>query len=127
LPTIQDDGCLSFAQYPHIPFPIQRVYYIYGTQPGLARGFHAHKTTRQMMFCLAGSVKLILDDGEQRKDVFLNDPKRGILIDKMVWHEMHDLDVNTILLVLASATYDPQDYIRNYHDFINSLNFPSLI
>ncbi|PIR60655.1 MAG: dTDP-6-deoxy-3,4-keto-hexulose isomerase, partial [Candidatus Pacebacteria bacterium CG10_big_fil_rev_8_21_14_0_10_44_54] len=47
----------------------------------------------------------------------LDSPDRGILLDKMVWHEMHDIDDSTILLVLASQKYDESDYIRSYEKF----------
>jgi len=55
---------------------------------------------------------------EKKQDsIFLNESNTGIMLPKMIWHEMHDMDKNTILLVLASMKFDPADYIRNYDQF----------
>ena len=119
LPTIIDDCSLTVAESGSLPFQIKRVYYIYNSKPNLPRGHHAHKQTQQVLFCLRGSVKMVLDDGSTRGECVLDTPDRGILLDKMVWHEMHDLQPETILLVFASLQYDEQDYIRNYKEFKN--------
>lgn len=118
LPTISDNCLLSFAQHPELPFPIRRVYYMYQNTPGLARGFHAHKKIWQAIFCLQGSFRLVLDDGQKRRDVWLNQAHRGILLEPMVWHEMQDISPDCIMLVFASESYQPKDYIRNYYEFI---------
>jgi len=117
LPTIIDDCSLTVAESSSLPFQIKRVYYIYNSNPNLPRGHHAHKHTQQVLFCLRGSVKMVLDDGSTRGECVLDSPDRGILLDKMVWHEMHDIDDSTILLVLASQKYDESDYIRSYEKF----------
>ncbi len=119
IPKIYDDAFLCFAQTPEqIPFNIKRIYYIFGAKPDLARGQHAHKTNRQILFCLQGKVRMILDDGEKREEKVLTNPEEGILLEKMVWHEMLDMDEKTILLVLASEKFDAGDYIRDYKVFI---------
>jgi len=102
----------------NIPFPIKRVYYIYGTKPGVARGFHAHKKLRQVAVCLAGRCRMVLDDGKRREEVWLDRPDRGLLIDRMIWREMHDFSEDCVLLVLASDVYREEDYIRSYKSFI---------
>ena len=73
-----------------IPFDIKRVYYVFGTKEGVARGFHAHKKTRQVAVCVAGSCKMIMDNGVSQAEVVLDSPCTGILIDRLMWHEMHD-------------------------------------
>ncbi|MBI2595742.1 FdtA/QdtA family cupin domain-containing protein [Candidatus Daviesbacteria bacterium] len=119
LPKITDDGSLVFAQTPdHIPFPINRIYSIFDADPKFPRGFHAHKKTQQVLFCLNSDIKIIVDDGKKRATVFLDKPEHGLFLDKMVWHEMHDFKKKTILLVLASNLYDPDDYIRDYKEFL---------
>lgn len=102
----------------HVPFDIKRVYYIYGTQEGVARGFHAHKKLQQVAICLKGSCRFVMDNGAEKSDVVLNSPSQGLLIDTMQWHEMYDFSCDCILLVLASDVYDEADYIRNYDDFL---------
>ena len=118
IPPIEDDCLLMFAQFPNIPFEIKRVYYILQPKPNLPRGFHAHRQTKQVLFCIQGSIKIILDDGKKRKEVILNKPNIGIFLDSLIWHEMYKLDKNTILLIMASKEYDPLDYIRDYKKFL---------
>lgn len=120
IPKIKDDGFLFFAQNPdHIPFDVKRVYYITEPVAGLTRGKHAHKKTRQLLFCLRGKVRMLLSDGVRTEQIVLKSPEQGIMLEKMVWHDMLDMDENTILLVLASEKFDPKDYIRDYEEFLD--------
>lgn len=105
----------------NIPFPIKRVYYLFGTKEGIARGFHAHKKLWQVAICLTGKCRMILDDGENKEDVWLNDSTKGIILPPMVWHEMHDFTADCLLLVLASEYYDELDYIRDYKEFMEMI------
>lgn len=100
------------------PFEIKRIYYIFGTQPDVSRGFHAHRSLRQIMICVSGSARLVLDDGKQQESLLLDDPSRAVIIEPWVWHEMHDFTPDCVLVVLASDHYDEADYIRNRADFI---------
>ncbi|HCR81145.1 MAG: WxcM domain-containing protein domain-containing protein [Candidatus Pacebacteria bacterium GW2011_GWB1_47_8] len=118
IPKITDDCFLYFAESPrHIPFPIRRIYYITKAKKDLPRGFHAHRKTQQVLFCIQGSIKIVFDNGHKRETMQLDDPKTGVFIDRMVWHEMHQFSRNAVLLVVASAPYNPKDYIRDYREF----------
>lgn len=118
IPKIFDDCYLYFAQNSeHIPFNIKRVYFITEPDINLPRGYHAHKKTKQLMFCIQGSIKLHLDNSKKRKNITLDQPNIGVLIDKMIWHEMADFKKDTILLVLASTVFNEKDYIRDYEKF----------
>lgn len=105
-----------------VPFDVKRVYYLYGTAEGVSRGFHAHHDLTQVAICVSGKVKMVLDDGYTREEVWMDSPERGLLIDTMVWHEMHEFSPDCVLLVLASDHYEESDYIRNYQDFIRHVN-----
>lgn len=120
-PVLGDErgSLLALEGNKNIPFDIKRVYYIYGTQEGVARGFHAHKELQQVAICLKGSCRFVMDNSAEKSDVILNSPSQGLLIDTMQWHEMYDFSSDCILLVLASDTYDEADYIRNYDEFLN--------
>ncbi|HIF9375637.1 TPA: sugar 3,4-ketoisomerase [Photobacterium damselae] len=114
-----DRGALiSLEQNKNVPFEIKRVYYIFDTKEGIARGFHAHKELQQIAICVKGSCRFLMDDGHKRAEVILDKPNQGILIDVMQWHEMHDFSHDCVLVVLASDYYDETDYIRNYDDFL---------
>ncbi|WP_111640058.1 sugar 3,4-ketoisomerase [Marinomonas shanghaiensis] len=104
-----------------VPFEIKRVYYIFATQQGVSRGFHAHKRLKQVAVCVTGRCRLVLDDGNQREAVWLDSPTKGILIEEMVWREMYDFSEDCVLLLLASEYYDEADYIRDYADYIETV------
>jgi dTDP-4-dehydrorhamnose 3,5-epimerase-like enzyme len=113
---------VALEQYNNIPFEIKRVYYIVNLKPHEPRGFHAHKELKQVVICLSGSCRILLDDGFQKDSAILESSEKGIYVDSKIWHEMHDFSDDCILLVLASEHYDELDYLRNYDDFLNLIN-----
>lgn len=121
--TISDErGCLvSLEENRNIPFDIKRVYYIYGTDKSQPRGFHAHKKLQQVLICVSGSCKVLLDDGREKKVYTLKNPNEGLFIDKMIWREMYDFTDDCVLMVIASEYYDESDYIRDYSKFISEI------
>ena len=102
----------------NVPFDIKRVYYLFATKEGVVRGFHAHKNLKQVAVCVTGSCRFVLDDGSRKEDIILDSPTVGLIIEEMVWREMHDFSDDCVLLVLASESYDEDDYIRCYQEFI---------
>ena len=123
-PPLGDDrgSLVALEAEKTVPFEIKRVYYIFGTQQGVARGFHAHHNLKQVAVCVTGKCRMILDDGKNREEAWLDSPIKGMPIDPMVWHEMHDFSEDCVLLVLASEHYDEADYIRDYDAFIKIVN-----
>jgi dTDP-4-dehydrorhamnose 3,5-epimerase-like enzyme len=99
-------------------FDIKRVYYTYGARRGEVRGHHAHKTLSQLLICVYGSIIIRLDDGTQKNETLLCNPSEGLFVKPGVWHTMEWKEADSILLVLASADYDSNDYIRSYDAFI---------
>ena len=118
------DGTLSIAEAEdQIPFKIKRVYYIYDFKISKSkRGYHAHKELQQVIFALSGHFTLTLDDGTKKEKITLNDPNKGVLIDKCVWHTMKKFSKDCIIIVFASDLYNEDDYIRDYKEFICYLN-----
>ena len=112
---------ISLEANKQIPFAIKRVYYIYGTEKEIARGFHAHKQLQQVAVCVSGKCRMILDDGAKREEMWLDSPVKGLLIEDMIWREMHDFSEDCVLLVLASEHYDESDYIRDYKTFLEGV------
>lgn len=111
---------VSLEENHNIPFSIKRVYYIYAmnSQP---RGFHAHKQLEQMLICVKGSCKVLLDDGQEKQEYLLNQPNEGLNVRAMIWHEMYDFSEDCVLMVLADDFYNEADYIRKYDEFIKNL------
>jgi dTDP-4-dehydrorhamnose 3,5-epimerase-like enzyme len=118
-PPLGDDrgSLVALEANKTVPFDVKRVYYIFGTQAGVSRGFHAHRALQQVAVCVTGQCRMVLDDGMQREEVWLDSPTKGLLIGDMVWREMHDFSPDCVLLVLASEYYTETDYIRSYDDF----------
>lgn len=113
-----DRGWLTpLEQDREIPFAVMRTYVIYQTLPGISRGFHAHFDLEQVVICVSGRCRFLVDDGHTRQSYELCHPRTGLYIGPMVWREMHDFSPDCVLVVLASALYDENDYIRNYDEF----------
>lgn len=113
---------VALEEKKEIPFDIKRVYYIYDTLKGVRRGFHAHKSLKQLLICVHGSCKVLLDDGTEKEIVLLDKPYEGIFIESNMWREMYDFSPDAVLLVLASEIYDESDYIRDYDKFLEYVN-----
>lgn len=108
---------VALESHKTVPFDVKRVYYIFGTQEGVSRGFHAHRALQQVAVCVTGKCRMVLDDGLRREEIWLDSPTKGLLIGDLVWREMYDFSTDCVLLVLASEHYDETDYIRSYDDF----------
>lgn len=100
-----------------IPFAIQRVFYIYGSDDTVVRGQHANRNSEFVLINVAGSSKVMITDGENQEIVTLSRPMEGLYIPKMVWKEMYDFSPDSVLLVLASTHYDGSEYIRDYEEY----------
>ncbi len=107
-----------FEEQKDIPFAIKRVYFMYDTAQGVVRGKHAHKNLEQILVCIHGSCKVLLDNGKERKIVPLEKPYEGLYVANDMWREMFDFAPGTVLMVFASEYYDETDYIRNYDEFL---------
>lgn len=101
-----------------IPFEIKRVYYITKAQNNVRRGFHAHKTLKQVLVCVNGSCNVMLDDGTEKAELVLSQANQGILINRVMWRELYNFSDNAVLLVFASEHYNEKDYIRDYDNFL---------
>lgn len=119
LPRINDPrGNLSFVQEEdHIPFKIQRTYWIYDVPGGESRGGHAYRNTDEFIIAISGSFDVIVDDGIEKKIFTLNRSYYGLYIPQGLWRTMDNFSTNSLALELASTQYDRNDYIENYESF----------
>ena len=101
----------------HVPFEVQRLYYLYDIPGGEDRGAHAHKELYQLVVAASGSFDVLLDDGENKKIVTLNRPDYGLMIVPGIWRQLFEFSSGAVCLVLASHKYDAADYIRDYDAF----------
>lgn len=118
-PHGDDRGQLvALEELKDIPFEIKRVYYMYDTAKNVTRGYHAHKSLEQILICIHGSCKILLDNGIEKKVIPLEKPYEGLYVTNNMWREMFDFSEDAVLIVLASQLYDEDDYIRNYDEFL---------
>ncbi len=124
LPKITNPkGNLTFIEGDdHIPFSIQRVYYLYDVPSGAERGGHAHKALQQLIIAASGSFDITLDDGRQKRTWHMNRPHIGLYVPNMIWREIDNFSSGCVLLVLASHHYDESDYYRDYASFQAAIN-----
>lgn len=108
-----------------IPFDLKRIYYIFNTEQGVSRGYHAHKQLQQLAVCVSGKCRMILDNGKTREEYWLDSPTKGLLINNMIWREMHDFSKDCVLAVFASELYNETDYIRDYDHFLKEIHCDS--
>ena len=120
LPKISDPrGNLTFVEGgQHIPFDIQRVYYLYDVPGGAERGGHAHKGLQQLIIAMSGSFDVVLDDGRQKRRIHLNRSYTGLYVCPMIWRELDNFSSGSVCMVLASNRYDEDDYYRDYHQYL---------
>lgn len=103
-----------------VPFDIKRIFYIYGSDEGVIRGQHANKKSEFLLINVAGTSKVRIKDGKGNETIFsLNRPHTGIYLPKMIWKDMYDFSQDSVLLCLSSEHYDPDEYIRDYNEFID--------
>lgn len=119
IPTFSDErgslGVIESSQ--HGKFEFKRLYYLYGCQEHQDRGKHAHKKLHQLLICLNGSCDLELDDGTQKFNFHLHTRDKGVLVHPGYWRSLTNFELGTVVVVLASANYDEDDYIRDYSEF----------
>lgn len=122
LPKISDPrGNLTFIENNrHIPFEMQRVYYLYDVPGGAERAGHAHKELHQFFIAISGSFDVLLDDGYSTKRYHMNRSYYGLYLCPMIWRELDNFSSGSVCMVLASTFYDESDYYRDYEAFLKA-------
>ncbi len=118
IPKVHDErGNLAVIEKEVIPFEIKRVYYLYDVPSDSFRGGHAHKEQESIIIALSGSFEVIVDDGTTKKRIMLNKPNQGLYVPTHIWREIDNFSSGAVCLVLASTTYNEEEYIRAYGAF----------
>ncbi|HEX5592610.1 MAG TPA: FdtA/QdtA family cupin domain-containing protein [Solirubrobacterales bacterium] len=120
LPVVANpQGNLVFAEAEaHVPFPIARTFCVYDIPSGAARGGHAHFRLEEAVFCLAGSLEMVVDDGVSRHTYRLEHPYMGLYVPPLIWHDIGAFSEGTVYMGLASTVYEEDDYIRDYEQYL---------
>lgn len=124
LPKITDPrGNLTFIEGGnHIPFEIKRVYYLYDVPGGAERAGHALKSNHQFLIAMSGSFDVVLYDGKEKERIHLNRSYCGLYVSPMIWREIDNFSSGSVCLALASQLYDPEDYYRDYNEYLRALS-----
>lgn len=124
MPVITDlRGNLSVGEIgKELPFVPKRYFVVFDVSSREVRGEHAHRTLHQFLVCLKGECALVVDDGRQREELWLDSPALGVHVEPLVWGIQYKFSSEALLLVLASDIYEPADYIRDYDEFERLVN-----
>jgi oxalate decarboxylase/phosphoglucose isomerase-like protein (cupin superfamily) len=122
-PRVEDErGNLSFVEEKiHIPFKIERTYWIYDVPGGQIRGGHAFKEQQEVIIALSGSFDVIVDDGQKKELFSLNRSYYGLYIPAGLWRYMENFSTNSLAMVISSTKYEENDYVRDYTNFMKSI------
>jgi len=122
LPKISDPrGNLTFVEGgQHVPFEIQRVYYLYDVPGGAERGGHAHKELNELLVAMSGSFDVVVDDGREKKRFHLNRSYQGLFVSAMIWRHLDNFSSGAVCMAIASTKYDEVDYYRDYDEFVRA-------
>ena len=112
-------GNLSFIEGEnHLPFKIERAYWIYDVPGGEERGAHAFREQEEFIIAVSGSFDVVLNDGNENMVYHLNRSYKGVYVPKMTWRNLENFSTNSLCLVLSSTKYDPADYIEDYDEYL---------
>ena len=106
-----------------VPFEIKRAYWIFDTDPDFVRGKHAHKNLEQLIVAIDGACEFVLDDGKSQEVVTLNRPDKALYVGTNIWREMRNFSYGCKLIVFASEHYNPNEYIRDYNEFLSEVSY----
>ena len=101
-----------------VPFDIQRIFYIYGSDAEVIRGCHANLRSEFVMINVSGTSKVKVDNGFETRIIELIRPRMGLYLKSNVWKEMYDFSPDSVLLVLSNEHYDPKEYVRDYEEYL---------
>lgn len=123
LPAFEDiRGRLVAAEMAEVlPFKPARFFLVHAVPGSEVRGEHAHRLCEQFLVCVKGSVHVLVDDGRTRQEIVLDRPEIGVHVEPLVWGTQYKYSADAVLLVFASHPYDPNDYIRDYGEWLETL------
>ena len=101
-----------------VPFDVKRIFYIYGSDATVRRGCHSNLRSEFVLINVAGTSKVLVDNGEEKRVIYLDKPRMGLWLANNVWKEMYDFSPDSVLLVLSNEHYDGAEYVRDYNEYL---------
>jgi UDP-2-acetamido-3-amino-2,3-dideoxy-glucuronate N-acetyltransferase len=123
LPMFTDlRGSLSAGEFlQELPFVPKRYFVVFDVPGKDVRGEHAHRQCHQFLVCVRGSLAVVVDDGTSSEEIALDEPNLGLFLPPMIWAVQYKYSPDALLLVFASDHYEPDDYIRDYDEFLSAI------
>jgi len=119
---LDERGNLSFLEGGvHIPFKVQRTYWIYDVPGGEKRTGRALKDTSEVIIALSGSFDVVLHDGSDVRRFALSRSYYGLYVPKNTWRELENFSTNSLTLVVADRLFSQNEYIREFDTFLKSI------
>lgn len=121
-PKIHDPrGNLTFLEdFSAIPFEIKRVFWTYEVPGGEGRGGHSYKSQDEVIIALSGSFDVVVTDREGNETKWqLNRSYQGLHMPPNTWRRLENFSTNAVSLHLSSSVYSPEDYVRDFDEYVN--------
>ena len=109
-----------------VSFEIKRIFYISDVTEGVVRGGHAHRETDQLALAVSGTVRILVSDGTDSRQVILDDSSTGLLLPRMTWTSLTDFSQGAVCLVLASTHYDRSRSLRDWDSYLEARKLPKI-
>ncbi|WP_062542521.1 sugar 3,4-ketoisomerase [Rufibacter tibetensis] len=104
-----------------LPFDVKRVFWVFASDQGAERGGHAHRTTKELLVVLQGSVRVETETAKGTNTFVLTSPAQGLYIPPFCWITVHPAP-NSLLCCSTSTHFEEADYIRSYEEFQNLIS-----
>lgn len=108
--------CVAEVGY-HIPFEIERVFWIFDVPIGEERANHAQREQSELLIAVKGAFTVDCDEGEIQPAYTLDSPDEALLLPPMVFRRLSNFAPGSLCLALASGPYDPSEYVSDYAEF----------
>lgn len=111
----EKNGCLVAIENASLPFKMKRIFYMYDISG--ERGDHANLRSGIVMAALSGSLKVLCDNGFEKRTFTLEKPSKALFIPAGIYRKMYDFK-DTVLLCISDRPYDSSEYICGHEEFL---------
>jgi len=92
---------------------VRRVFTVTEVPAGGIRGDHAHRDCSQVVVCLRGAVRIVIDDGRDAITVSLGGSEEALFIPPGLWNHLTFEGPDTVVAVFCDQPYKESDYLRD--------------
>lgn len=109
-----------------LPFDVKRAYWIYDVPSGRKRDGHAFRTQHELIIALSGSFDIVINDGNAQQRFRMDRANVGLYVPPLTWREIDNFSTNSVALIVASESYDADDYIVDFDTYLSIIH-PTII